>query len=112
MHANIHCANMAPDYYLVQPQFGYNELEWSTKSRWPHRDKGLYVRIAENKTRTKTIPTQSNFVKNTKLKTLQGPCFNSACFCRTSKMLVQNASSAVRKLGKSRNQQRGNLVFF
>ena len=27
--ANIHCANMAPDYYFVQPQFGYNKLEWS-----------------------------------------------------------------------------------
>ena len=26
-NANIHCANMAPDYYFVQ--FGYNELEWS-----------------------------------------------------------------------------------
>ena len=26
----IRCANMAPaDYYLVQPQLGYNELEWS-----------------------------------------------------------------------------------
>ena len=29
-NANIHCANMAPDYYFVQPQFGYNELKWST----------------------------------------------------------------------------------
>ena len=29
MNANIHCTNMAPDYYFVQPQFGYNELEWS-----------------------------------------------------------------------------------
>ena len=28
MKANIHCANMAPDYYFVQPQFGYYELEW------------------------------------------------------------------------------------
>ena len=27
--ANIHCANMATEYYFVQPQFGYNELEWS-----------------------------------------------------------------------------------
>ena len=27
--ANIHCANMAPDYYFVQPQFGYNEFEFS-----------------------------------------------------------------------------------
>ena len=26
---DIHCANMAQDYYLVQPQFVYNELEWS-----------------------------------------------------------------------------------
>ena len=29
MNANIHCANVAPGYYFVQPQFGYNELEWS-----------------------------------------------------------------------------------
>ena len=29
MNANIHCAKMAPDYYLVQPQFGYNEFDWS-----------------------------------------------------------------------------------
>ena len=29
MNANIHCAYMAPDYYYIQPQFGYNELEWS-----------------------------------------------------------------------------------
>ena len=41
INANTHCANMAPDYYFVQPQFGYNELEWS-KSRWPHRTK-VYV---------------------------------------------------------------------
>ena len=24
MNANIHCAHMAPDYYFIQPQFGYN----------------------------------------------------------------------------------------
>ena len=29
MNANIHYANMEPDYYFVQPQFGYNELKWS-----------------------------------------------------------------------------------
>ena len=28
MNANVHCASMAPDYYFVEPQFGY-ELEWS-----------------------------------------------------------------------------------
>ena len=25
----LHSLRMAPDYYFVQPQFGYNELEWS-----------------------------------------------------------------------------------
>ena len=29
MNANIHCINMAPDYYFVQPQFGNNDMEWS-----------------------------------------------------------------------------------
>ena len=29
MNPNIHCANMVPDYYFVQPQFGSNGLEWS-----------------------------------------------------------------------------------
>ena len=29
MNAKFQCANMAPDYYFVQSQFGYNELEWS-----------------------------------------------------------------------------------
>ena len=29
LNANIHSTNRAPDYYSVQPQFGYNELEWS-----------------------------------------------------------------------------------
>ena len=42
INAYIHCANMAPAYYFVQPQFGYNELKWS-KSRWPQRDKGLLM---------------------------------------------------------------------
>ena len=31
---------MAPDYYFVQPQFAYNELEWS-KIKMTTRDKGL-----------------------------------------------------------------------
>ena len=31
-NANIHCANMAPDYYFVQPQFG--TMSWNgVKSR-------------------------------------------------------------------------------
>ena len=29
MNTYIDCANMVPDYYFVQPQFGYNELKWS-----------------------------------------------------------------------------------
>ena len=29
MNARIHFANIAPDYCFVQPQSGYNELEWS-----------------------------------------------------------------------------------
>ena len=29
MNANVHCANMAPDYYFVHPQYGYNDFEWS-----------------------------------------------------------------------------------
>ena len=41
MHANIHCANMAPDYYFVQPQFGYDELEWSKIKKAAHCDKDL-----------------------------------------------------------------------
>ena len=40
MTPNVQCANMAPHYYFVQPQFGY--MSWNgVNSRWPHRDKGL-----------------------------------------------------------------------
>ena len=28
-----HSLRMAPDDYFVKPHFGYNELEWSVKSR-------------------------------------------------------------------------------
>ena len=41
MNANIQCTNMAPDYYFVQPQFGYNDLEWIIV-KMAYRDKGLY----------------------------------------------------------------------
>ena len=44
MNANIHCVNMAPEYYFLQPQFGYNELEW-IKIKMAQRDKGLFNEI-------------------------------------------------------------------
>ena len=40
MNAHSHCASMAPDYYFVQPQFGY--VSWNgEKSRRPLCDKGI-----------------------------------------------------------------------